>query len=269
MRNAFVRTFNGVAASIVLFAIVGCSTKTSADEAPSQPEKLVEVVTPTNGSGATNSKLLSGTPKPVPHVLPTMPENTIGNGTNNNVSPAVPLPKGCPEGPVFVVGDSLTDPAGGGAGAYLPEMFTRMGVPVSVYGLKGMSTETMLNGKYGDTIGSVEAIAAKTWIVAMGTNDSENGFANKIGQVLRHAGTRNVYWVNIVRPNTSIPGPAQKINESLVNATKTYPKLHIIDYVSAVAANPTMLGPDGIHLASGEAYRWRAQLYVSPWNACT
>lgn len=261
--------------SIVL---VGCSSseKPSPDvSSSSSGSELVEIVEPPSPSDAASKVPSRESGSPLSNVLPSLPPTPTPKPSSGSPTPSggsvvstALFPSGCPATPVYIVGDSLTDPSGGAAGKYAADMFAAKGIPAKVFGKIGMSTGQITGSMYQQTLGSSDAQSARTWVIAMGTNDSGSGFSNKVRQVMDDAGSRTVFWVNISRPSTSIPGPAGDVNAAIRNASNEYSNLYVIDYASAVASEPQRLGSDRIHLANGSAYKWRATMYLAPWRNC-
>ncbi len=175
----------------------------------------------------------------------------------------------CPSS-VFVIGDSLTDASRGGAGKYVPRVFSRMGIHASVYGRNGLSTRGALNERFRAGFGSKQAKAAPVWIVALGTNDQARyGFGTNVRAVMRLANKldKQVWWVNTSRPRGWQEGPGGPVNRILRKESKRYTNLRIINYRKLVKQQPRLLAGDRVHMTT-RGSKWRARLYASPFHGC-
>lgn len=98
---------------------------------------------------------------------------------------------------------------------------------------------------------NTHAQAANTWIVELGTNNSDNPdkIREYVTTVMSAAGNRPVYWVNAYRPATHTLGSTLANNATLAELARTTKNLTIVDWYTAAAANPAWFAAetDQIH----------------------
>ena len=152
-------------------------------------------------------------------------------------------------GPVFIVGDSLT--VGSTADIESAYHDRRAGVEVTIAAGEGWHTSDGLAALHRP-----KALAAKTWVVALGTNDDPGQFRTAAAKILQRAGDRQVVWINVARPQGQEP-----VNDALSQLAEQHQSMQVLDFASLAAARPDSFTADGVHMTPA-GYRWRAALYV-------
>src|SRR3954454_3847145 len=103
---------------------------------------------------------------------------------------------------------------------------------------------------------ALKVVHPKTVIVSLGTNDGPDGarFADRIDRVLAAIGPNAcVVWSDIYRPARK--GPYAALNTTLSLEAARVKRLHVVNWLGAVARRAVTL-PDGLHPdAPGFAYR--------------
>jgi lysophospholipase L1-like esterase len=105
-------------------------------------------------------------------------------------------------------------------------------------------------------------------IVALGSNDLQHSyrpafFENSIREVMKLADGRPVAWVNVYRSDRSYyPRRSATFNAVLNRLAVEYPNLTVIDWSSALRANPKWQAFDKLHLEP-VGYRSRIPYFVS------
>lgn len=108
-------------------------------------------------------------------------------------------------------------------------------------------------------------------IVALGSNDLQQSpkasfYLREIRELLDLIGPRPVYWVNVYRTDLPMyPRRSTTFNGVLLTATADYPNLTILDWKTALIANPRWLAFDKLHLQP-IGYRAMANIYVEAAN---
>ena len=180
-------------------------------------------------------------PSPVPSasspaVLPTPATSPAPNDAAS--APTAVAPAG---ERVQVVGDSVTV----GAAAMLAEA------------MPGIRIDAEVGKQFATGVEQVEALSAAGelrgyLVVALGTNGSVG--ADNLERLIAAAGDRPIVLVTPYGDRSWIPGAV----DDLRAAASRHPNVVLADWSAAVAVDPSVLGPDGIHPhASG------VQLFVS------
>lgn len=161
------------------------------------------------------------------------------------------------EGPVFIVGDSLTV----GSKAEIDNNYEEIQVKQTTDAQIG---RTLAEG-YTVLKNDPAAKKANTWFVALGTNDgglSKKRAESQVKRILQLAENRDVYWVNVHLPDNKY---TSMFNKVLSAQEEKNSRLTVIDFNGELSNNPQYLAEDGIHLTP-EGYNWRADLYVPKAN---
>lgn len=152
--------------------------------------------------------------------------------------------------PVYIVGDSLT----AGSTTAIKKAYKKAGYPVTINAVTSRSTPNGIA-----TLNSKAAKKAKTWIVALGTNDPQStaSYTELIKQVVKKAGSRQVLWFTIHRPHSQ----TKNTNKAIMTMAEKTINMGVIDYASAVRANKQYLSNDDVHLTA-KGRDWRAKMYL-------
>lgn len=140
--------------------------------------------------------------------------------------------------PYFFVGDSIGSSMSGLITQNLPQS----------------TTDTRNGRKTSEGIriikDSRQAKVAKTWIIQLGTNDGNNptAFKGYIDEVMKLAGSRQVFWINAYRPADNPMGDATENNTVLRQAQSQYPNLTVVDWHNRAISNPTWFETDTMKL---------------------
>jgi lysophospholipase L1-like esterase len=159
---------------------------------------------------------------------------------------------------VLVVGDSLA------VGTEPPLRQTLGGTDLTVDAQKSRSSGaglTVLSAAIGPQQGVV--------VFDLGTNDdpSQPGvLAADLRQARAIAGDRCMVVATLNRPpvaGTSVDG----LNRAVRSFAARDPNAELVDWHGAAAADPSLLGADGVH-ATPSGYAYRAQLFAEAIDAC-
>lgn len=152
-------------------------------------------------------------------------------------------------GPVFIVGDSLT--LGGREAILAAYRDLAPGMEPTIAAGAGWHARDGLAALH-----RLKARQARTWVVALGTNDDPSELGRAGTKILQRAGKREVLWINVVRRKGQ-----EEVNAALSQLAERNRNLRIADFAALAATRPAHLAEDGIHLTEA-GYRWRAVLYV-------
>lgn len=146
--------------------------------------------------------------------------------------------------PYFVVGDSIGKSVSRALEAQMPEL------TVNAADSRGIAE--------GITILRVNpaAQAARTWVVELGTNNSDNPakITEYVDKVMKLADGRKVFWVNAYRPNNHPrQGSAIANNKALMEAAARYKNLTVLDWYTPAIANPAWFPVGGSNPSAAEA----------------
>lgn len=176
-------------------------------------------------------------PAPVPEAAPTP------------AAPAVPGPVVAPVPPtgdqVTIVGDSVTLASAPALAAALP----------------GALIDGAVARQMKDAVGIVDAVRAagnlRPYVVlSLGTNSTVN--SSTMDQVLAAVGPdHTVVLVTGYADRSWVPAT----NAEMVSAAQRAPNVVVADWSAAISAQPTLLGPDGVH-PTGEGTSLYAQVVV-------
>lgn len=138
-------------------------------------------------------------------------------------------------GTVFVEGDSLTV----GVASMLPDLLNAAGWTVTLDAQVGRVTPTGIS-----ILANRASEIGATLVIALGTNDPPDpiAFSSHIDQVMHIAASRRVIWVTVARAGWDA------LDSALIAAQSRWANLHVIDWRPVIAAHPSMLAGDGIHL---------------------
>jgi lysophospholipase L1-like esterase len=160
-------------------------------------------------------------------------------------------------GAVTLVGDSLNVGVEPYLGAALPrwriDAHDRVGRPTS----EGVDELRSLGGSLAPVV-----------VVSLGTNDAEGSepeFRRLVQEAIDTVGpSRCLVWATIVREGVERAGFDRVLRE----ASATNPNVHLVDWASTVASDPSLLAPDRVH-GTPDGYRRRADAIARVVRDCS
>ena len=159
-------------------------------------------------------------------------------------------------GALTLVGDSLNV----GIEPYLEDALP--GWRVDAHDLVGRATPEGV-----DELRAGRASLAPVVVVSLGTNDaagSEDEFRALVDEAIRIVGPdRCLVWSTIVRDGQE----RTEFDDVLRDATEAHPNVHLVDWASLVADDPSLLVGDGVH-GTPEGYARRADETARAIRSC-
>jgi lysophospholipase L1-like esterase len=114
---------------------------------------------------------------------------------------------------------------------------------------------------------SLRRSLAPVVVVSLGTNDadgSESEFRKLVDEAIDVVGPgRCLVWATIVRDGEERTG----FDRALKDARDAHANVHLVDWASTVADDPSLLAPDRVH-GTPEGYRRRAQEIADVVRGC-
>lgn len=165
----------------------------------------------------------------------------------SNITPAMSAVKG----PVYILGDSLTV----GSKKRIQSIYKKAKLKVTINAAVSRSTRQGISA-----LNSSQAKKAKTWVIALGTNDpqSKSAYTKLVNQVTKKAGSRQVVWFTIYRPKHSAQSST---NEAIRTAATNTPNLRVVEFAGAAVNNGHYFQKDKVHLTP-TGYTWRGDMYL-------
>jgi lysophospholipase L1-like esterase len=156
---------------------------------------------------------------------------------------------------VLVVGDSNLFESSASVDAAI----RGVGLEPTLRGIPGFGLKD-LDGYWLGELPALLASDPAVVVVALGTNDTTSradvdAFPDRIDAMMRSIGDRPVVWVTHVDPRPAqVEGGAAAINAAIRDAPARWPNLTVLDRAPALAADPSLLGDDGLHFTdTGQA----------------